>query len=160
MTIRSAGSSLPMTRLDSTSAESAVAQATRATAATAGTTGTAKSDAFEANGQLTAGRGAPALPEAGGFDYSQLTEAEQGDLANRAAAHQQGIELPASRDAIAAVFDDEGVARLVGRSVMTQGDVTDVLKELGLPAGETLGDPATKKSLAAVQQALDRKSVV
>lgn len=150
MTIRSAGSSLPMTRLETTSAaESAVAQATRATPGT-GTTG---SDAFVGNGQQTAGRSAPALPAAAGFDYSQLTEAEQGDLADRAAAQQQGIELPASRDAIAAVFDDEGVARLVGRSVMTQGDVTDVLKELGLPAGETLGDPATKKSLAAVQQA-------
>lgn len=97
--------------------------------------------------------GSPALPAAAGFDYSQLSASEQHDLAQRSAAAQLGIELPTTRDSIAAVFNDDDVARLVGRSVMTQGDVSDMLKGVGLPAGDTLDDPQTQKSLARVQEA-------
>lgn len=148
MTIRSVGPSLPKTPLETENVGAATTRPATSTKATAAT-----NDGFEGNVASGVVRGSPALPAAGGFDYSQLTVAEQGDLAKRQLAQSLGLELPANRDSLAAVFDDESVARMVGRSVMTQGDITDMLKELGLPAGETLNDPATKKSLAAVQEA-------
>lgn len=89
----------------------------------------------------------------GTFDYGELTAAEQGDLARRTVAQQLGVDLPATRESLAAVGEDPAIERLFGRSVMTQGDVTDLMKSLGLDVGETLSDAKTVASLKQVQEA-------